>query len=275
VFIYAILNFALFFVTESRYPRHEVPFFLEVRLFTGHSMMFYGWGLAGYVGLARWARRRQSEPVNPNELSAEKRPTKDLETSTEDDDQNFGMPKLPTGKAADYCVLLATAVWTFCWLGAACLAMARIAQAMDAEALAVLAITVLVAGTGCVLVVLGLLHCFNAGRPTIFASADNAAQSRDQMQAKDSSSQGPSHRRILNLIISRVFSVIWCGVAIVWTFGCFVVMLGVASRGPSWFMLVLVPFSLVSLTLLFGLFGAAAAVIESLVRILRRASSWL
>ena len=59
LFAYALLNFAYFIYCASRYPKHEVPFFLKLRGFSGHWMLFYGMAVAGFVGLARLARKRR------------------------------------------------------------------------------------------------------------------------------------------------------------------------------------------------------------------------
>ena len=58
LFIYALLNFAYFMICTSRYPKHGVPFVVELRGFSGHWMMFYGMALAGFVALARLDRKK-------------------------------------------------------------------------------------------------------------------------------------------------------------------------------------------------------------------------
>jgi hypothetical protein len=64
LFVYAILNFAYFMYCASQYPRHKVPFYLELRGFSGHWMMFYGIAAFGFVALSRLARKRKDrEPV--------------------------------------------------------------------------------------------------------------------------------------------------------------------------------------------------------------------
>jgi hypothetical protein len=59
LFVYALLNFAYFMFSAHKYPKHEVPFSVELRGFSGHWMMFYGVAAAGFVALARLARRRK------------------------------------------------------------------------------------------------------------------------------------------------------------------------------------------------------------------------
>ena len=54
---YAILNFAWFMFASSQFPKNGVPKYVELRGFSGHWMMFYGWGLAGFAGLARREQR--------------------------------------------------------------------------------------------------------------------------------------------------------------------------------------------------------------------------
>jgi hypothetical protein len=61
---YALCNFAYFIYCTRQYPRHEVPFSLELRGFSGHWMLFYGMAAIGFVALARLARkRRESEAI--------------------------------------------------------------------------------------------------------------------------------------------------------------------------------------------------------------------
>jgi len=59
LFAYALLNFGYFAYCTRVYPKHGVPFLLELRRFSGHWMMFYGVALAGLVGLARVSRKRR------------------------------------------------------------------------------------------------------------------------------------------------------------------------------------------------------------------------
>ncbi len=59
LFVYALLNFAYFIYCTTQYPKHKVPFYLELRGFSGHWMMFYGWAAIGFVALARLARKRK------------------------------------------------------------------------------------------------------------------------------------------------------------------------------------------------------------------------
>ena len=59
LFAYALLNFAYFIICTYQYPKHGVPFSVELRGFSGHWMMFYGVAWAGFVGLARLAQKRK------------------------------------------------------------------------------------------------------------------------------------------------------------------------------------------------------------------------
>jgi hypothetical protein len=56
-FAYTLLNFAYFIYFTSRYPRHAVPFYIELRGFSGHWMLFYGMAVIGFIALARLARK--------------------------------------------------------------------------------------------------------------------------------------------------------------------------------------------------------------------------
>jgi hypothetical protein len=59
LFTYALLNFAYFIFCTRAYPKHGVPFWLELRGFSGHWMMFYGFATAGFIALERRARKRK------------------------------------------------------------------------------------------------------------------------------------------------------------------------------------------------------------------------
>jgi ABC-type multidrug transport system permease subunit len=59
LFIYTLLNFAYFMYCTSQYPRHGVPFYIEMRGFSGHWILFYGMAAVGFVALARLARKRK------------------------------------------------------------------------------------------------------------------------------------------------------------------------------------------------------------------------
>jgi hypothetical protein len=59
LFAYALLNFAYFLFSTRQYPKHGVPIFVELRGFSGHWMLFYGVAAAGFVALARLARKRK------------------------------------------------------------------------------------------------------------------------------------------------------------------------------------------------------------------------
>ena len=58
---YTIINFIYFLICTSKYPKNGVPFLLELRGFSGHWMLFYGFALAGFVALSRLARKRRSD----------------------------------------------------------------------------------------------------------------------------------------------------------------------------------------------------------------------
>jgi hypothetical protein len=63
LFAYALLNFAYFIYCTRQYPKHGVPFSIELRGFSGHWMLFYGVASAGFVALARLRKRRQNDSV--------------------------------------------------------------------------------------------------------------------------------------------------------------------------------------------------------------------
>lgn len=61
LFAYAILNFVYFVFCTFKYPKHGIPFSLELRGFSGMWMIFYGFGTLGFAGLNRLARKRKKE----------------------------------------------------------------------------------------------------------------------------------------------------------------------------------------------------------------------
>lgn len=61
LFAYALLNFMFFIFSSQQYPRNKVPFLVELRGFSGHWMMFYGFAVAGFVALGRLARKRNKQ----------------------------------------------------------------------------------------------------------------------------------------------------------------------------------------------------------------------
>ena len=67
LFVYAFLNSIHFGVMASRFPENQVPFSLVLRGFSGHWMLFYGFAVAGFIGLARLAHKRRQ---NSTELGS-------------------------------------------------------------------------------------------------------------------------------------------------------------------------------------------------------------
>jgi hypothetical protein len=57
LFLYAILNFVYFIYCTSKFPKHQVPFYLELRGFSGHWMAFYGIAAIGFIALARFKQK--------------------------------------------------------------------------------------------------------------------------------------------------------------------------------------------------------------------------
>jgi hypothetical protein len=58
LFVYALANFVFFGIQTRNYERGKVPFTLELRGFSGHWMLFYGWSAIGFVGLERFTRKQ-------------------------------------------------------------------------------------------------------------------------------------------------------------------------------------------------------------------------
>jgi hypothetical protein len=61
LFAYALLNFVYFIFLARPHPKHGVPFYLVLRGFSGHWMLFYGMATAGFAALSRLSRKRRFE----------------------------------------------------------------------------------------------------------------------------------------------------------------------------------------------------------------------
>jgi hypothetical protein len=61
IFLYAILNFALFMFQTSQYPKKGVPEWLTQRGFSGHWMVFYGVISCGFLGLHLLERKNETQ----------------------------------------------------------------------------------------------------------------------------------------------------------------------------------------------------------------------
>jgi hypothetical protein len=59
LFAYALCNFAYFLYCTSSYPKHKVPFWLELRGFSGHWMIFYSVACAGFVAMMRLSKKQE------------------------------------------------------------------------------------------------------------------------------------------------------------------------------------------------------------------------
>ena len=65
---YAVGHFFLFLYQTQKYPKHEVPLYLELRGFSGHWMMFYAACGFGYLELRReWLEKNAAVSVEPND----------------------------------------------------------------------------------------------------------------------------------------------------------------------------------------------------------------
>jgi len=73
LFGYVAFNFIYFIYSTYQYPKHRVPFPVELRGFSGHWMFFYGAATAGFWGLARLSRaappklKKDAPATNSNE----------------------------------------------------------------------------------------------------------------------------------------------------------------------------------------------------------------
>jgi len=61
VVAYAVVNFIYFIYRTSQYPKHQVPFLVELRGFSGHWMIFYGISAIGFFGLHRFTQKRKNQ----------------------------------------------------------------------------------------------------------------------------------------------------------------------------------------------------------------------
>ena len=58
IFVYALLNFGYYMILTQNYTKGQVPFYIELRGFSGHWMMFYGVATAGFLALGRLHRKQ-------------------------------------------------------------------------------------------------------------------------------------------------------------------------------------------------------------------------
>jgi hypothetical protein len=58
---YAVVNFIYFLYQTSQYPKHQVPFLVQLRGFSGHWMIFYGISATGFLGLERLAQKQKDQ----------------------------------------------------------------------------------------------------------------------------------------------------------------------------------------------------------------------
>ncbi len=59
--VYAIFNFFYFLHLASKYPKHAVPFSLELRGISGYWMLFYGMSAMGLFGLHRFMLKQKNQ----------------------------------------------------------------------------------------------------------------------------------------------------------------------------------------------------------------------
>jgi hypothetical protein len=193
----------------------------------------------------------------------------------EEHEQNVRVLYPLIDKAPDYCLILPAGVWTLGWLGAACFSAARVIQAVDLAALVGLAVAILMASIGYLFLHSARLWLRNQRAANGTVTTDEGIRSNGEVQLGACSAPGPWARRIFSHVFSWLASIILSAGAIVCNVGIIGLMLLSASGGHGWFMIILIPFSLIGWFLLHVPFATVAAVIESLVRILHTVSSWL
>ena len=60
---YVALNFVYFMYRTSQFPKGKVPFYLTLRGFSGHWMLFYGVAFVGFIALSRLARKPKPDEI--------------------------------------------------------------------------------------------------------------------------------------------------------------------------------------------------------------------
>jgi hypothetical protein len=157
--------------------------------------------------------------------------------------------------AAARCVgIAATGVWAGAWLAAAGAAVRRAVQAPDVAAWLGAGVAVLMVGL-CSWVIVRLLRRGHPVRGTGSVAPFGYRPVRE-----------PWPRRLVGYLAL----VLWLGAAVVWNVGFIGRLVEAADQGEGWWMLVLIPWSLLGWLLLFILFTSVGVMIGWLLTVLRR-----
>ncbi len=62
---YFVFNFFYGMYLTSPYPKGSVPLYLDIRIFSGHWMLFYGMSALASVGLFRLSRKNRATNIEP------------------------------------------------------------------------------------------------------------------------------------------------------------------------------------------------------------------
>jgi hypothetical protein len=58
--VYFIFNFFYGIYSTGQFPKSSIPFYLSLRIASGHWMLFYGVSVLGFVGLFRLSRKKRA-----------------------------------------------------------------------------------------------------------------------------------------------------------------------------------------------------------------------
>jgi hypothetical protein len=156
--------------------------------------------------------------------------------------------------AALWVGIAATGVWAAAWLAAACAAVRRTVQAPDASAWLGVAVAVLMAALCCWVIV----RLLRRGYPVRRTSSVAPSGYRPVRE--------PWPRRVVGYLAL----ILWLGAAVVWNVGFIGRLVEAADQGEGWWVLVLIPWSLLGWLLLFILFTSVGVMIGWLLTVLRR-----
>jgi hypothetical protein len=154
--------------------------------------------------------------------------------------------------------LFAVVIWTLGWLATTYTAVSRTVAHSRGSAL-------LGAGIGLVMTTLGC--CLIGG---LLRSGCDLPRSSSVVPLEQRTVRQPWSRRLMSLYAATFFVFF----AVAWNVGFMGWLIQTAADGPDWWMLVLIPFSLLGLLLLIGLFNGIGVCLASLLTGLKRLATW-
>jgi hypothetical protein len=141
--------------------------------------------------------------------------------------------------------LLSTAVWGLSWIAVAAVAFERVRYSRDLPS------------------VVGLILSATLGAAATWLTL-RLARATGTAKSDAPTEKEPWYRRVTGWFAA----IVWCGAAILWNFSIIQVLLHIAHEGRGWFMIFLLPWSLIGWFLMFVLFTGLGVVVDSLITML-------